>query len=294
MKKTFLYLWIVLAGLVVLPSCDKDEPDQNNSIFDTNSPYRNSFDTWLLDNFILPYNIKILYLLKDIETDFNYNVVPTEIHKAKQMAFLLKYLWLEAYESVALTGVHFMRETAPRVFVFLGTVEYNLSGVARAGVAEGAMQVILANLNNLDAYNIANQQFFKTIHHEYAHILHQKKYYPIEFEQITPTTYLHTTWSTARTVLVAAQQGYVTQYAGKMPHEDFAETMSCYLTWSNADWEAKLVQAGTTGAPLILAKLDIIKTYMKGTWGVDLDMLKDEVQRRVNEIQYMDLINLGF
>ena len=80
MKKIFLYLWIALAGLVLLPSCDKDNPDQNNSIFDTNSPYRNSFDTWLLNNFVLPYNIKILYLLKDIEL-FSHNKLASNVNK---------------------------------------------------------------------------------------------------------------------------------------------------------------------------------------------------------------------
>ena len=293
MKKIFLYLWIALAGLTLLSSCDKDDPDQNNSIFDTNPPYRNSFDTWLLENYTQPYNTRVFYLLKDIESDFNYNVIPAELQKAKQMAFLLKYLWLEAYESVAVDGVHFVRATVPRIFHYVGSAEYNDNGTIRLGVAEGGVKITITQVNDLDPYNIVNQNFFNTVHHEFGHILNQAKPYPIEFGQITPTEYVPTTWQN-RTEANAAIAGFVSQYAGKLPGEDFVEVLARYLTWTPAQWNAKLTQAGATGKPLIEKKLEMVKSYMKTSWGVDVDKLKNEVQRRAKEIQTMDLNNLGF
>jgi substrate import-associated zinc metallohydrolase lipoprotein len=309
MKKLFLYLWVGLASVTLLPSCDKDNPDQNNSIFDIDPPYRNSFDTWLLNNYVLPYNIQVYYLLKDIETDFTYNVVPAELHKAKQMAFLLKYLWLEAYEAVAEDGVHFVRATVPRIFHYVGSAEYNASGTIRLGVAEGGAKITITQVNELDPYNIVNQNFFNTIHHEYGHILHQMKPFTPEFNLISAADYLPTSWHNRQEV-AAAQAGFVSQYAGKLPSEDFVEVLARYITWTPAQWEAKLVQAvkpavppigndpgereDRSGREKIEKKLDFVKSYMKSTWGVDIDQLKAEIQRRAHEIQYMDFDNLGF
>lgn len=34
------------------------------------------------------------------------------------------------------------------------------------------------------------------------------------------------------------------------------------------------------GAPLLQAKLDIVKSYMKDSWGIDMDKLRDTILRR--------------
>ena len=293
MKKTLLYLCIALAGMALLPSCEKENFDLKDSIFDTNPPERDSFDIWLLNNYTIPYNIRVYYLLKDIETSFVYNIVPADIEKAKQMSFLLKYLWLEAYEAVAERGARFVQETAPRIFHYVGSAEHDAtSGTIRLGVAAGGVKITITLVNDLNPYNIVNQYYFSTIHHEFGHILNQRKDYPLEFNLITPADYAPAGWIN-RTEANAALAGFVTQYAGSEPIEDFVEVLARYLTWSSAQWEAKLLQAGTA-APLIEQKLGIVKNYMKNAWGVDLDKLKAEIQRRADEIQFMDLYNLGF
>ena len=289
--KRIIYCFVAVFTIVVC-SCKDDLPNVKNSIFDTSAPELNSFDVWLRQNFVTPYNMQIYYRLRDIETDFYYNVVPADIQKSKQMAWLLKYLWLEAYEEVAADGIHFVRANAPRILHFMGSAEWDALTI-RLGTAEGGLKITITQVNDLIPKEITNQYFFNTIHHEFAHILHQTKDYPREFQSISVGDYMPAQWFN-RSDESAARLGFVSNYAGSQPAEDFVETLSRYVTSSNAQWQAKLAQAGTNGSAVILRKLAIVKKYMKDAWGVDVDQLKAVIERRANEIQYIDFDQLGF
>ena len=41
--------------------------------------------------------------------------------------------------------------------------------------------------------------------------------------------------------------------------------------------------AGTTGQPIIERKLAIIRDYMRSAWGIDLDQMRDVLQRRIDD-----------
>jgi substrate import-associated zinc metallohydrolase lipoprotein len=255
---------------------------------------RDAFDHWLDANYVQPYNIRIAYRIEDVETDFDYNVIPADLKKSKQMAILLKHLWLEAYTEVARDGVHFIRTTAPKHFHFIGSAEHNPGeNTIRLGVAEGGKKITITEVNNLDPYNIIYQNFFNTVHHEFGHVLHQTVNYPTEFRTISAADYAPTTWFN-RNPTQAAQLGFVSNYAGSQHQEDFVEVLARYLTRTDTEWNAIMDVAGEEGRTKILQKLEIVKTYMKVSWGVDLDRLKTVVQRRANEIQYMDLEELDF
>ncbi|MDR2563517.1 MAG: putative zinc-binding metallopeptidase [Prevotellaceae bacterium] len=290
--KKIIYLLILCLTTSIFYSCSKDEPDTANSIFDTSAPELNSFDQWLRDNYVIPYNIQVKYKLEDIETDYAYNVIPADLEKSKRMAFLLKYLWIEAYKEVAGDGIHFVRANAPRVMHYLGSAEYDDRG-KRLGVAEGGMKITITEVNDLIPSQIIYQEFFNTIHHEFGHILCQTIDIPIDFRTITPADYAPSTWFN-RSDEEAAELGFVSPYASSLPEEDFVEVLARYITYTPAEWQAKLTQAGTTGSELITIKLGRVKTYMKNAWKVDLDQLKAVVQRRAYEIQFIDLDNLGF
>ena len=45
-----------------------------------------------------------------------------------------------------------------------------------------------------------------------------------------------------------------------------------------------MTEAGTEGATLIQKKLDIVRSYMKTEWNVDIDELRDEILRRENNV----------
>ena len=285
-------LFFIAILSITLCSCKKDGPDINHSIFDTSTPELNSFDVWLRQNYVAPYNIQVYYRLRDIETDFDYNVIPADIQKAKQMAKLLKYLWLEAYAEVAADGIHFVRANVPRILHFVGSAEWNETTI-RLGTAEGGLKITVTDINSLIPKEITNQYFFNTIHHEFAHILHQTKDYPREFQAISVGNYMPAQWYN-RTDEAAAKTGFVSNYAGSQPDEDFVETLSRYITCSPVDWQNKLTQAGPDGSAIILQKVNIVKKYMKDAWSVDIDRLKNVIIRRANDIQSMDFDDLGF
>jgi substrate import-associated zinc metallohydrolase lipoprotein len=54
----------------------------------------------------------------------------------------------------------------------------------------------------------------------------------------------------------------------------------------------KLESSDYTGYNAITSKLAIVRDYMKTTWGIDIDELRDVVQRRSAEILTMDLQTL--
>jgi len=289
--KRIIYCFLAVF-ILTFWSCKDDLPDVDNSIFDTQTPELDSFERWLRQNYVAPYNIRVYYLLRDIETDFDYNVIPADIQKAKQMAWLLKYLWLDAYEEVAADGLHFVRANVPRILHFIGSAEWDESTI-RLGTAEGGLKITITQVNDLIPKEITRQYFFNTIHHEFGHILHQTKDYPREFRAISVGNYMPAQWYN-RAEDVAARLGFVSSYAGSQPDEDFVETLSRYITSSSTEWQAKLTQAGTNGSAIILQKVNIVKKYMKDAWGVDIDHLKNVILRRANEIQDKDFDNLGF
>ena len=289
--KNCLYYFIVILA-IVLCSCGEDAPDINRSVFDTATPELNSFDVWLRQNYVAPYNIQVYYRLRDVETDFDYDVIPADLQKAKQMAWLLRYLWLEAYAEVAADGIHFVRAHVPRILHFIGSAEWDESTI-RLGTAEGGLKITITDVNSLIPKEITSQYFFNTIHHEFAHILHQTKDYPREFQSISVGNYMPAQWYN-RSEKTAAETGFVSNYAGSQPDEDFVETLSRYLTWSQAEWQDKLAQAGPNGSAIILLKINIVKKYMKDAWGVDIDRLKNVIVRRANDIQNKDFDHLEF
>ena len=47
--------------------------------------------------------------------------------------------------------------------------------------------------------------------------------------------------------------------------------------------------AGAEGRAILDKKFEIVYNYMRDSWGVDMDDLRDIVQRRQNEISELDL-----
>ena len=75
------------------------------------------------------------------------------------------------------------------------------------------------------------------------------------------------------------------------PLEDFAEMMSVYVTITPEQWQEKIDGAGDKAAT-IEKKLDMVKTYMKDSWNLDLDELRSVVLRRAGELKTLDLEHL--
>lgn len=276
----------------VLASCSKDNLDPK-SIFDTEAPERNAFDTWLLLNYVEPYNIQFNYKYVDRESDNSYNLIPAEYGKAVAMAKLTKYLWIDSY--VELLGEPFMKEYCPRMIQLIGSKAFNSQGSVVLGTAEGGLKITLYNVNELNPSSLSidflNEWFFKTMHHEFAHILHQTRNYSTDFNLIS-TDYQGPSWLNLASDLEANKMGYVTRYASYAPDEDFVELISNYVTHKKGYWEGIIENAGEEGSDKLSRKFDIVRTYLRDSWGIDIDRLRDIVQRRSDSISELDLTTL--
>lgn len=305
MKKTILSLLSMLALVVVVTSCKSDDVS-SESIFKTEEQPKNEFDTWLYKNFTLPYNIEFRYRYQDSETDNYYNVVPADPEKAKALAILVKELWIGAYESVF--GPEFIKQYGPKVYQLLGSPEFSSNESIVLGYAESGVKITLFRVNEIDVDNIfvnttdafrdhyelpmdLNHWFFHTMHHEFCHILTQKKEYDPSFRTISAEHYHATDWINQEDKDVA-KEGFVTGYGSSEYNEDFAEIYATYITNTPEGWNLILKAAGEEGTAILNQKLDLMKTYFQNSWGISLDNLRDVVLRRSAESVTLDLRTL--
>ncbi len=292
MKRYKVYiLMVTIAGL--LGSCNKDDIDTGHSIFGPTEVYEpNEFDKWLLDNYIYPYNIQVKYRLDDNETDVEYNLVPAKYDNAVTLAKIVKFVWLEAYDEI--WGIDMTRTYVPKLLQFIGNVAYTESGMI-LGQAEGGMKVTLFRVNEIDKNNLntaqLNEYYFKTMHHEFTHILNQKKAYDPSYDRISESDYVGSSWYRIDD-LEALQKGFISPYSMDRATEDFAEMVAIYVTNDASTWENMLEIAGSTGKPIIEKKFEIVYDYMLNSWGLDLNKLRDIVLRRQSEINELDLSTL--
>lgn len=220
-----------------------DEPDQ--------SSYTYKLDKWLNMNFRDIYNVDFKYLMEDVEADMNYNLVPATYDNARDLALLTKYLWYDSYKE--LTGEDFIKSYGPRILHLVGSPAYNpQTGTETLGLAEGGLKVTLFKVNemDLDDINMLNEYYFRTMHHEFGHILHQTKSYPTDFNLLSTGRYDEGSWQSKQPGYVASL-GFVTPYASSQAREDFAETIANYLTRTPDQMELILwlaQQGWTTGS----------------------------------------------
>ena len=283
----------LLLSVGAISSCSKDTPS-GATIFPTTAVARNTFERWLLKNYTNPYNIDFQYKLKDGETDLTYNLVPADSAKTAKLAMITKFLWFDAYNEVV--GPDFLKESAPRIIVAVGSSAYTRQRTEVVGSAEGGYKVTLNKINALTDellhdYSAMTEYYFHTMHHEFTHILNQRKPYNPAFDLVTQSGYVSGNWLNVST-RDAHRAGFVSPYAMMNGAEDFAEMLSFYVTYTPQAWQAILDEAGTRGANLINQKLTLIKEYTQSSWGLDLDQLRDVVIRRGGQVATLDLSKL--
>jgi substrate import-associated zinc metallohydrolase lipoprotein len=319
MKKIYSALFAVMIfSMSFFMSCEGDM--FTDSIFDTTvqgldkNAFTYRLDSFLYENYSKKYNLEFIYKMRTEGSDLNYNLVPSTYTNAKKMAVLTKYLWFDAYDSVV--SPYFLKEFGPRMIQLIGSPAYNpANGTMILGLAEGGIKISLFRVNDLDPGNVEemNEFYFKTMHHEFAHILHQKKTYPKNFNLISSTHYTPFSWQD-RNDSVAASLGFVSDYAGCEAREDFVEVIANYIVKTDADWATILRVAaegweqidprrpeggatkltvdidGVKGDEIIKQKLEICRTWLADMWNVDLDSLRAEVQSRQSRIDMDSLL----
>lgn len=282
MKKYILAVSMAVVSLT-FSSCQEDELN-SQSIFDTSDvvAQQNDFDIWLQKNFTAPYNIRVIYRLEDMESDLEHTAAPADFENSQKLAKIVKYAWLEAYDEVA--GINFTRSYVPKILHFIGSALYEDNGTMILGTAEGGLKVTLNMVNDLTINrDFLNTYYFRTMHHEFMHILNQTKNYDTDYDRISEGLYVSGDWYTF-TDAEARQLGFIRNYSMSSPTEDIADMLSVYVVHSPTEWNGFLTQAGTSGRAIINQKLEMIRTYMETEWNIDLDELRDAVNRRMNDV----------
>lgn len=252
------------------------------------------FDKWLETTYLEPFNLDFRYKMQDIGSDMDYNLIPTKLDQSKNMAILIKYLWFDVYSKVV--EEDFLKKYGPRIIHLIGSPAYNPNlGTIVLGTAEGGIKVTLYRCNELDQHDVdmMNEYYFKTMHHEFAHILHQQRSYPSDYQNFSAGYYSPTGWQT-RTLSEAASLGFVSPYGGSQPREDFVEVIANYIVKTKTQWDyilelaskpgvkedGTIVDDPLDGRSIILSKLEICRLWLQKSWNIDLEELRNEVQER--------------
>lgn len=280
--------------LLTISSCQEKPLDSQSQIIDSKVEM-NDFDRWLLYNYTIPYNIDFKYRMEMNESDMNYWLVPAEYDKSIMMAKLMKHLCLEPYDEI--TGSRmFIKTYYPKMIHLIGSAAFNNNQTFVLGTAEGGLKITMYMINDLStdiSVEDLNYYYFKTMHHEFAHILHQTKPYSPDFNVVSGPDYVTDAWSSNwETETEALQNGFISEYASSEANEDFVELIAIYVTNTAAEWNRLLQEAGETGRPKIVAKFEIAYNYMKDSWNIDLDELRKIIQRRQREISELELDEL--
>lgn len=288
-----IYIYLLLLFLVGVCSSCKEDSLSDTSIFDDSLEMKkNDLDIWIEKNYLYPYNLDFKYRMEDIESSMSNNLVPIEYDLAVKMARIVKHVWFEAYDEVG--GIEFTRTYGPKVIHLIGSRQWNPNGTVTLGYAEGGLKVTLVGGNWLDPANIPymNEMYFQTMHHEFAHILHQTKNYPVEYNTLSEGHYSPSGWNNRNKLSDYAPFGFITAYGSSQPGEDIAEVTACYLTWTQDQWDTLEEGAGEEGWDIIQQKITIMKNYMKESYNIDMDKLRSIIDRRCAELQIMDLTEL--
>ena len=260
------YLMSLLMGAIFamsFTSCSDDKlgetifPDEEDVLDPTSATYQ--LDKWLRDNYLSVYNLNFLYKMEDVGTNMNYNLVPATYENSLDLAVLSKYLWFDVYGKIA--GPDFLKMYGPRIIHLIGSPAYNpSSGSMILGLAEGGIKVSLFRVNEMNVNDFAsmNEFYFKTMHHEFAHILHQTKSYPVEFNTLSVGRYDATNWTYRGDEVHSL--GFVSNYASDSYREDFAETIANFIVLTDAQW-ARIYELAARGWATTSSDDDLYATY---------------------------------
>jgi substrate import-associated zinc metallohydrolase lipoprotein len=189
----------------------------------------------------------------------------------------IRKLWLEPYSEEAGTDL-FMKMYTPKQVVLSGVLAVNLNGRGDGGMAEDGIRIILYNINWIanENKNIVTNMLH-LLHHEFTHILNQKKAYPVEFNKITAGGYTNA-WLTDNTYPL--KLGFISGYARKSPQEDFAEMASQMLIMGKEEYEAYLhaVPGNDDGIQKLRDKEALVVQYFKDAYQIDFYSLQTRVQ----------------
>jgi len=316
MKARNILMALLSITVIGLIACSGDDVDTSISVIKDSQTPQNTLDKWLYENYVKPYNIELRYRWEDNETSMDYILVPAKYENSVRMARILKYICFDSFDEVTGSSL-FIRAYFPKQVQLVGNPGWNSNGGWMSqgsytlGSSEGGYKINLWYVNHLGdviyenwvptdsvirSRTELNKVYFHTILHEFGHVFHQKVAYSTEFNQITGTEYLGGMWSStflSETDPQIYALGFVTAYSAHSADEDFAEIFSTYVCSTADEFENIRGKAGTKGKNAIDTKLALVRSYFADNWSLDIDKLRDAVQKREANLDNVDFDNIN-
>ena len=299
-------LFLSLMVMAAVSSCKKDEINvadtANLNGLGGDQWAKGPIDKWIYDTLTVPYNISVKYKWDQFEdlSDITKILVPPKEEYIIPVLSSVKKVWIDTY--IAESSELFIKRLAPKFFYMIGSPAYE-DGAIKLGVAEGGRKIILLAVNftkvkGMEGYRASDsvwlKEMFKTINHEFGHILHQNILYPNEFKTLNPA--LYTSEWINYTDAAARRDGFITAYSMNNPDDDFVELISVMLTEGKAGYERMLAAIpdattarGTTRAQAIArlrAKESIVVNYYKQVWNIDFYRLQLRTRTAIEGLIY--------
>ncbi len=276
--------------MLLMFSCSKDELS-SESIFKEENHRYTEFDSWLQRNYVEPYNVRFEYRMPDRETSFNYWVSPPNIKESIMIAKLIKFTTLEAMVEMMSSGDEtedpalFVKSYFPKVLFLVGSFEISSSGSTALASAENGLQINILGVNFFEYHKDA-ERIAGTMLHEFTHILDGIHGSPAEFKDITLSDYVGDRYTSLTDD--PYQKGFVSNYARSHYSEDVAETGGRLISLTEEEREAMIAKAGPVGGPLMRKKFDMLKKWLKDSYGVDSERWCEIYHRRIAQLDSLD------
>lgn len=288
--KKYISMILAACSVLVMSSCAKDEVS-SESIFKEENHRYTEFDSWLQRNYVEPYNVRFEYRMPDRETSFNYWVSPPNIKESIMIAKLIKFTTLEAMVEMMSSGDEtedpalFVKSYFPKVLFLVGSFEISSSGSTALASAENGLQINILGVNFFEYHKDA-ERIAGTMLHEFTHILDGIHGSPAEFKDITLSDYVGDRYTSLTDD--PYQKGFVSNYARSHYSEDVAETGGRLISLTEEEREAMIAKAGSVGGPLMRKKFDMLKKWLKDSYGVDSERWCEIYHRRIAQLDSLD------
>jgi substrate import-associated zinc metallohydrolase lipoprotein len=297
------YSLFLVAAIVFTSSCRKEDalaPLENIPGLGGDAWIKGPIDFWIRDTLTIPYNIAVKYKWDQAEVDLDKTLVPPKEEQVIPTLSAINRVWIKTY--IAEAGLPFFEKITPKFFVLVGSPGY-LNGAIKLGEAEGGRKVTLYNINafrikGMPGYNKAIDsavvfETFKTIQHEFAHILDQNVKVPVTFSASSAVGYT-SDWLNV-TPQEAQNEGFISKYGNSSKAEDFAEMVSIMLVYGKESFDNYvngINYTGTTpnGTTAVQAKARLkdkeaaVVAYFKQAWNIDFYSLQAKTRAAMNSL----------
>ncbi|MEO6000759.1 MAG: putative zinc-binding metallopeptidase [Chitinophagaceae bacterium] len=261
-------------------------------------------DKWILDTLTVPFNSTVKYKYDQFELSLNRTLVPIKEEKVIPVMSAFKRVWMDTY--IAETNPNFLKRYGNKFFVLVGSGSYDpaSNSVNLGSTSEDGTKIVIYQLNYFRTKLMSGylpsdsglvKEVFRTIEHEFGHVLHRNILYPYSFNQVNSQLYT-SDWANISDI-DALSEGFVSSYAMSKSDEDFCEMISYMLTEGKAGFD-KIVNSinytgttsnGTTAAEAqsrLRQKESIIVGYYKQSWNIDFYSLQSRTRSAVNSLLY--------